>query len=43
MVLKGDIQDRDGAKFLFFQIEGKMPRLMKIFADAGYTGKLMDS
>lgn len=42
MVLQGDIQDRDGAKLLLFQIKGRMPRLVKIFADAGYSGKLIE-
>jgi putative transposase len=40
--LEANIQDRDGAKILLFKIKDKMPRLIKIFADAAYRGKLID-
>jgi transposase len=41
-VLEANIQDRDGAKMLLFKIKDKMSRLIKIFADAAYRGKLID-
>lgn len=40
-VLTADIQDRDGAKQLFSEIKGQMPRLQLIWADGGYRGKLI--
>jgi len=42
IVHEGNIQDRDGTKLVLFKGKGKMPRLVKIFADAGYAGKLID-
>jgi putative transposase len=41
IVHEGNIQDRDGTKLVLFKVKGKMPRLVKIFADAGYAGKLI--
>ena len=37
-----DIQDRDGAKPLFTQVTEDEPILKIIFADGGYSGKLVD-
>lgn len=37
-----DVQDRDGAKLVLEQIKGTFPRLQLIWADAGYSGKLVD-
>lgn len=42
MVLKADIQDRDGAKLLFEKIKVRFPRLKLIWADGGYAGKLVE-
>lgn len=42
MVLKADIQDRDGAKMLFDKIKLLFPRLKLIWADGGYRGKLVE-
>ncbi len=42
LVHAADIQDRDGAKALFTQITENEPTLKIIFADGGYTGKLVD-
>lgn len=36
------IQDRDGAKLLLEKAKGRFPRLRLIWADGGYTGKLVD-
>lgn len=37
-----DIQDRDGAKLVLAALVGRFPRLVKIWADGGYAGKLID-
>lgn len=37
----GDIQDRDGAKLVLRPLVGRMPRLERIWADAGYGGQLI--
>jgi len=42
MVLRADIQDRDGAKLLFGKIKAIFPRLKLIWADGGYAGKLVE-
>ena len=42
LVHSADIQDRDGAKLLFFKIRHKLPKLKVVWADGGYTGKLED-
>ena len=36
------IQDRDGAKLVCVKLLGAFPRLQLIWADGGYTGKLID-
>jgi len=41
-VLTASIQDRDGAKTLFLDIEEQMPRLQLIWADGGDRGKLIE-
>jgi putative transposase len=35
------LQDRDGAKLVFEQLQGKFPRLQRIWADGGYAGALV--
>ena len=42
LVLRADIQDRDGAKLLFEKIKALFPRLKLIWADGGYAGKLVE-
>ena len=42
VVHAANIQDRDGAKPVLEQIKGKFSRLKLIWADAGYSGKLVD-
>ena len=42
LVLPADVQDRDGAKDLLAPLVGQMPRLERIWADAGYAGRLID-
>lgn len=42
VVHEGDIQDRDGSKLVLHKIKNKMPRLVKIIADGGYAGKLIE-
>ena len=37
-----NIQDRDGAKLVLEQVTGRFSRLKLIWADAGYSGKLVD-
>jgi putative transposase len=37
-----NIQDRDGAKLVLEQVKGTFSRLEIIWADAGYSGKLVD-
>src|SRR5436305_13755417 len=37
-----DIQDRDGAKLVLEKLGSRFPRLQKIWADAAYSGKLVD-
>ena len=41
VVHAADIQDRDGAKLVLRKIRGLFPRLKIIWADGGYTGKLI--
>jgi putative transposase len=36
------VQDRDGAKLLLEEVQGRLPRLRLIWADGGYRGKLID-
>ena len=42
VVHTANIQDRDGAKLVLEQIKGNFSRLELIWADAGYSGKLID-
>ena len=42
LVLPANVQDRDGAKRLLTPLIGQMPRLKRLWADAGYTGSLVD-
>ena len=42
VVHTANIQDRDGAKLVLEQIKGNFSRLELIWADAGYSGKLVD-
>jgi putative transposase len=42
VVHPANVQDRDGAKLLFESVEGKLPRLARIWADGAYTGKLVE-
>lgn len=37
-----NIQDRDGARQVFEKIREKFPRLILVWADAGYAGKLVE-
>jgi len=41
VVHSANIQDRDGAKLVFFKIRHCFATLQLIWADAGYRGKLM--
>ena len=36
------IQDRDGAKLVLAQLQGRFPRLQLIWADGAYSGKLLE-
>lgn len=42
MVHSAAIQDRDGAKLVLGRLAGRFPRLLLIWADGGYAGKLVD-
>ncbi len=42
IVHAANIQDRDGAKLVFEAIKNKCPRLRLIWADGGYSGKLVE-
>lgn len=42
MVHSAEIQDRDGAKLIMDKIKHDLVQLVKIFADGGYAGKLVD-
>ena len=42
LVHTANIQDRDGAKLVLEQVKGTFSRLRLIWADAGYSGKLID-
>jgi putative transposase len=42
VVHTANIQDRDGAKLVLDQVKDVFPRLELIWADAGYSGKLVD-
>jgi putative transposase len=42
VVHTANIQDRDGAKLVLEQVKGTFPRLKLIWADAGYSGQLIE-
>ena len=42
VVHAANIQDRDCAKLVLAKLLGSFPRLQLIWADAGYSGQLMD-
>ena len=42
VVHPGNIQDRDGAKFVLGKLRGRYRRLKLIWADGGYAGKLIE-
>ncbi len=42
VVHSAGIQDRDGAKLVLAKVQGKLPRLERIWADAAYAGRLVD-
>ena len=42
VVHTANIQDRDGAKLVLEQVKDAFPRLKLIWADAGYSGQLID-
>ena len=42
VVHTANIQDRDGAKLVLERVKGTFSRLQLIWADAGYSGKLVD-
>ena len=42
VVHTANIQDRDDARLVLEQVKGTFPRLQLIWADAGYSGKLID-
>ena len=42
VVHPANIQDRDGAKLVINKLMGRFPRLRLIWADAGYSGQLVD-
>jgi len=42
VVHTANIQDRDGAKLVLEQVKDSFPRLKLIWADAGYSGQLVD-
>ena len=41
-VHRADVQDRDGAKMVLAKLKGQFSRLQLIWADGGYSGKLVD-
>ena len=43
VVHAANIQDRDGAKLVLGELGDKYSRLIKLFADGGYAGKLEDA
>lgn len=40
VVHRADIQDRDGLWLLLARLQGRFVRLAKLFADAGYQGRM---
>lgn len=41
-VHEASVQDPAGAKLVLLPLRGQMPRLLKIFADQGFAGSLVD-
>jgi putative transposase len=41
VVHAADVQDRDGAKLVLARLVGRFPRLVLIWADGGYAGRLL--
>ena len=41
VVTTADVQDRDGARRVLRDARGRWPRLRVVFADGGYTGRLV--
>lgn len=41
IVHAGDLQDREGAKWLFAKVRGCFPRMQLVWADGGYAGQLI--
>jgi putative transposase len=41
VVHAANVQDRDGAKLVLRKLKGLFPRLVLIWADGGYAGKLL--
>jgi putative transposase len=42
VVHEGSIQDRDGAKLVFFQVMQILTTLLIVWADGGYAGQLLE-
>ncbi|MEX2186994.1 MAG: transposase, partial [Pirellulales bacterium] len=42
VVHPADIQDRDGAKFVFAKAAALFPTISLVWADGGYAGKLIE-
>ena len=42
VVHAANVQDRDGAKLVLAKLVGHFPRLQLLWADGGYSGKLVD-
>jgi putative transposase len=42
VVHEGNIQDRDGAKLVFFAVMSVLTTLSLVWADGGYAGKLLE-
>lgn len=42
VVHAGNVQDRDGARLILAKMIGLFPRLLLIWADGGYAGKLIE-
>ena len=42
MIHSASIQDRDGSKNVIKQLKGRWKKIIKIFADGGYRGELID-
>ncbi len=42
VVHAANLQDRDGAKLVLGKLLGRFPRLVRIWADGGYAGQLVE-